>query len=187
MKGIIKVLIISLISSFAYAGVVINEINFYPQPWIELYNASPYVMHLDDYYLITPSGEYSLDNVSIEPNSYILLSKDRIVSHKDVQIDLELSNSGGFVILVNNNHVVDFVNWGVLSDEWKNSYPYLWDDAPMANTNLSRLPDGHDTNSPEDFKNTEHPTPLSSNAPMGLDRVSWSRIKALFRDAHKRM
>ncbi len=187
MKGIIKFLGLLLVATIAYGGIVINEINFYPETWVELYNSSPYDVSLNGYYLITPDGEYPLDNVIIKANSYVILSKERLFSDKDFQINIELSNSGGFIVILKNNSIIDFVNWGMLAEEWRNSYPYLWDNAPLANINLSREPDGTDTDSPSDFKSTETPTPLSPNAPMGLDPISWSRIKALFRDAHKRM
>ncbi len=187
MKGIFKGLAILLVAGFLYAGIIINEVNFYPDTWIEIYNSTPYEADLDGFELITPSGAYSLQGIRVEANSYIVLSRTKLFPERDYTVDFELSNSGGFLILVNGNTVYDFVNWGMITNEWKNSHPYLWDDAPFVNMNLSRYPDGQDTDQPSDFRNTDTPTPLSPNAPMGLDPVSWSRIKALFRDAHKRM
>ena len=187
MKGIFKIVIGIVVTGALYAGIIINEINFYPDTWVEIYNSTPYETSLNGFNLITPSGTYNLDGVSIKPNSYVLLSTSRLFPENDFIINFEISNSGGFLILVKGNTVYDFVNWGMITNEWKNNYPYLWDNAPFVNMNLSRHPDGQDTDSPSDFRDTSTPTPLSPNAPMGLDPVSWSRIKALFRDAHKRM
>ncbi len=169
------------------ADVMINEVNFYPETWVEIYNPASCNIDLSDYKLVTPSGAINLEGIEIAPNSYIILSRERLFPHNDFVVNIELSNSGGYILLMRGSAVVDFVNWGILSSDWKNSYPFLWDDAPVADMNLARIPDGHDTDRPQDFRNTETPTPISPNTTMGLDPVSWSRIKALFRDAHKRM
>ncbi len=187
MNGILKIISGIIIAGVLYGGIIINEINFYPDTWVEIYNSTPHETVLDGFNLITPTGTYRLDGVSIKPNSYVLLSTSPLFPENDFVINFEISNSGGFLILIKGNTVYDFVNWGILKSEWKNAYPYLWVNPPLANMNLSRYPDAQDTDSPEDFRATSTPTPLSPNAPMGLDPVSWSRIKALFRDAHKRM
>lgn len=188
MKGIFKLILASfLYISAIYARVVINEVNFYPQTWIELYNPTPYNINLSNFKIAIPEGIFDLEGVDIKPNSYLLISKERLFPKDNITLNIQLSNSGGYVILIEGSSTIDFVNWGLILPEWKSAYPFLWDNPPDADMNLSRIPDGYDTNNPEDFTNTETPTPLSPNAPMGLAPASWSRIKALFRDAHKRM
>ncbi len=171
------------------SAITINEVNFGTTKWIELYNSDSKDVSLSNIKLILPQSTVELSGV-IEAGNFYLVSQSDIGggSRELVSSEVSFDKNGGFLILKSNDKLIDYVCWGDINQNWYDSYPFLWSfPIVITNSDISRVPDGRDTDTPGDFKGTNSPTPLSPNQTMGLDPVSWSRIKALFHDAHKHM
>ena len=114
---------LTIISANAHAQLVINElmqsnidcimddINEFPDSWVELYNTGTTTVNLSDYKLGKNDKEkkaWQLPNKSIGPKQYIVIYCDKEESGLHTDFRLE-SGKGGEVFLFKNGSIVDQV------------------------------------------------------------------------------
>ena len=115
---------INIIPSSNYNDLVINEVMFLPQngepEWIELKNISKNSLNILGWkisdILTTPNSSTIIDSISIQPNKYIVISKDSSITNYYSLINSKLiinkfpnlnNSSDGLVIKDANNKVID--------------------------------------------------------------------------------
>lgn len=123
MKKLLYLSILFISCSYVKAQLVINElmqsnidcimddINEFPDSWVELYNAGPDALNLNDYSIgdsDDASASYQLPDMIIAPEGYALIYCDKAATglHTDFRID---SGKGGAVYLFSNGSIVDKV------------------------------------------------------------------------------
>lgn len=125
MKPIIKFWLISVLFSLnlmdGYSQLIINEImqsnvdcltddlNEFPDSWVELYNSSKSVVNLGEYKIGTTDQfdqAWQLRSENISPGRYVIIycDKEANAKHTDFRLD---SDKGGAIYLFHNNEIVD--------------------------------------------------------------------------------
>lgn len=93
---------------------VIDDLNEFPDSWVELYNSGATTINLGDYSLCdsnTPQKAYPLPEKSLAPGDYVIIYCDKEGDgyHTDFRLD---SGKGGAVYLFLNGEIADKVeNW----------------------------------------------------------------------------
>lgn len=88
---------------------VYDDLNDYPDSWVELYNAGMHTENLSDYSIgikESASKAYQLPDKIVEPGSHILVFCDKADNglHTDFRLD---SGKGGAIYLFNNGEIAD--------------------------------------------------------------------------------
>jgi len=164
--------------------VVVNEVYYYvaddkkgvpPESkyeWIEFYNPSGTIVNLKDWEICdNHSCKQIHQNISINPNEFILVSHDSSIwapgtgywsippGTKTINlggaIGNGLANTGDRVILKDKQgNIIDAMNYGNDTAIWNPACPGV-----AKGSSLTRSPNGHDTNSSSDFIENTSPTP----------------------------
>ena len=88
---------------------VMDDINEFPDSWVEIYNGTSATINLSSYKLgvsSSPAEAWTLPDKTVQANGYILVYCDKEASglHTDFRLD---SGKGGAVYLFNGNNVID--------------------------------------------------------------------------------
>jgi hypothetical protein len=112
-------------------SLVINEINYRSsntydtEDWVEFYNPHPYSLNIENWYFRDNNDDHIFvfpPNTSIDPNSYLILSRDTAafrIFHPDLpnvygNMDFGFSSNGELLRVYNDDDVlIDFVEYGV--------------------------------------------------------------------------
>lgn len=88
---------------------VFDDINDYPDSWVELYNSSSTADNLSNYKIgltANPNEAWQLTSYDISPNGFVLVYCDKVASgrHTDFRLD---TDKGGAIYLFKNGEVID--------------------------------------------------------------------------------
>jgi hypothetical protein len=175
--------------------LLINEVSRGDVQWVEIYNPNGFDVNITGWRILNSEGEDNLEGV-VKAHSYLI-----IISYKD-WFDSRYPSFGGayyelpdhtigsgmrkerdlLILLDKSGKIVDFVNWGNPDPNWKNYRSELWRPGlDIEGDVIGRLPNGVDTDRPEDWRRMLLPSPGGPNqGSSGLDVSTWGKIKALF-------
>ena len=90
---------------------IMDDLNDFPDSWVEVYNGTSSVINLADYKLgenNSAAEAWQLPNKRIEPKQYAIIYCDKVASGLHTHFRLE-SGKGGEVYLFKGNNVIDYV------------------------------------------------------------------------------
>lgn len=93
---------------------IMDDLNEFPDSWVELYNAGSETEHLQEYSILDknkPEKAYQLPAVDVAPGAYVIVYCDKVGEgmHADFRLD---SGKGGNIYLFHNGEAADQIeNW----------------------------------------------------------------------------